>query len=73
MTEVHAVRLAVRLANGALACLVFLYRCWYVPVLVAIVALEVLVFAPRGMFEALIGGAIVGAGVAVAAVLGSSL
>jgi hypothetical protein len=48
-------------------------RFWGLLIVVVIVVLEVFVFAPRGMFEAMIGGAIVGAAVAVAALLGSSL
>jgi len=73
MAERRETHLAMRLANGALACLAFLYFHWYAPVLAVIVALEVFYFAPHGMFEAMIGGAIVGAAVAVAALVGSSL
>lgn len=62
-----------RLASAALACLAFLYYRWYGVVLAVIVALDVFVFAPRGMVEAMIGGAIVGAAVAIAALQGSSL
>ena len=72
MTEQGGVRLAVRLTNGALACFAFLYYRWYAPVLAVIVALGVSYFAPHRMFEAMIGGAIVGAAVAVAALVGGS-
>ena len=50
----------------------FLDRFWEPLVVAVIVALEVLVFAPRGMFEAMIGGAIVGTAADVTWLVGGS-
>jgi hypothetical protein len=48
-------------------------RFWGPLLLVVIIALEVFVFAPREMPEAMIGGGIVGSAVFVAWLLGGSL
>ena len=53
--------------------LTFLYYRWHAVVLAVLVALVVLVFGQRGMVEAMIGAAIVGAAVVIAALQGSSL
>jgi hypothetical protein len=57
----------------ALAFLVnMLERYWGLLGVVTVVALEALVFAPRGMTEAMIGGGIVGAALLVGWLMGSS-
>lgn len=57
----------------ALALLVdILDRYWGLLGVVAVVALEALVFAPRGMTEAMIAGGIVGAALLVGWLVGSS-
>ena len=60
-------------AKGAAAVLTFLYYRWHAVVLAVLVALVVLVFGQRGTVEAMIGAAIVGAAVVIAALQGSSL
>jgi hypothetical protein len=47
-------------------------RYWGLLVVVVVVALEALVFAPRGMTGAMIGGGIVGAAVLVGWLVGSA-